>query len=105
MTEQQADAAFLVSGATLDDESVGPLYADAAEAHRLARTVIAGVGGTVRILRDSPGGWLEVARYTDTGQYMAGRRSSLGVWFPHEDEPIDWADERRPFSLFRGWRG
>lgn len=80
MTEPQADTAFLVSGATLDDESVGPLYAGAAEAHRLARTAITGVGGTVRILRDSVRGWLEVARYTDTGRHPA--RSGL---------TIDWA--------------
>jgi len=64
---QAVDAAFLVSGATLADESIGPLFAGSLEAHRVARTAIAGVGGTVHILRDSPGGWLEVARYTDTG--------------------------------------
>jgi hypothetical protein len=67
MTAQQADAAFLVSGATLDDESIGPLFATAGEAHRIARTAIVGVGGTARILRDGVGGWREVARYTDTG--------------------------------------
>lgn len=62
-----ADAAYLVSGALLDDEPVGPLYATGDKAHLIARTAIAGVGGTVRILRGSPGGWLEVARYTDAG--------------------------------------
>lgn len=39
----------------------------AAEAHAIARTAIAGVGGTVRILRNGDIGWQEVARYTDTG--------------------------------------
>lgn len=93
MDEPQADTAFLVSGATLDDESVGPLYATAAEAHRLARTAIAGVGGTVRILRDSVGGWLEVARYSDTGQYASSRRLGLGVWAVAAggDGADDWA--------------
>jgi hypothetical protein len=80
MDVHDSPAAFLVSGATLDDESVGPLYATAAEAHLIARTTIAGVGGTVRILRDSPDGWLEVARYTDTGRHAAAQ----GV-------AIDWA--------------
>lgn len=88
-----ADAAFLVSGATLDDEPVGPLYAGAAEAHRIARTSIAGVGGTVRILRDSQGGWVEVARYTDSGRHVV--RSGLtidwaAVTFAGEAVP-DWA--------------
>lgn len=82
-----ADAAFLVSGATLGDEPVGPLYATAAEAHRIARTAIAGVGGTVRILRDSPDGWLEVARYTDTGRHRAARGIAVD-W-----TKVEFADE------------
>src|ERR1700755_1405249 len=75
------DAAYLVSGALLTDESVGPLFTTAAEAHSLARTLIAGIGGTVRILRDGPAGWTEVARYTDTGLYAARvEGSGLTVW-------------------------
>ncbi|GGM52511.1 hypothetical protein ACFFX1_55550 [Dactylosporangium sucinum] len=80
------DAAYLVSGVLLDDEPVGPLYATAAEAHRIARTAIAGVGGTVRILRDGPAGWIEVARYTDTGQYATSRRSGLAARVVVADE-------------------
>jgi len=57
-----------VSGATTDGESVGPTFAPARLAHLLARTAIAGIGGTVRILRSGAGGWVEVARYTDTGR-------------------------------------
>jgi hypothetical protein len=83
---------YLVSGATLADESVGPLFATAADAHRIARTAIAGLGGTVRILRDSTGGWIEVARYTDTGQYLGERGINLAAWLVvGEDEPVDWA--------------
>jgi hypothetical protein len=85
-----ADLAFLVSGATLDNESVGPLYATAFEAHDLARKAIAGIGGTVRILRDSVAGWIEVARYTDTGQYVA-RSAGLASWLVIADEAEDWA--------------
>lgn len=66
MDADQATA-YLVSGTTLDDETIGPLHATAMEAHRLARTAIAKAGGTACILRDSPAGWLEVARYTDSG--------------------------------------
>lgn len=106
--DEQQEAAYLVSGATLDDESVGPLYATAAEAHIIARTVIAGIGGTARILRDSADGWVEVARYTDTGQYASARGLGLGVWViaADEDEPDDWpAARRRPFARLRRRRG
>ncbi|GAA2623895.1 hypothetical protein GCM10010399_64000 [Dactylosporangium fulvum] len=77
----QTEIAYLVSGARLDDESVGPLFASCAEAHVIARTAIAGVGGTVRILRDSDRGWVEVARYTDTGRYPAPDRFGFGHFF------------------------
>lgn len=86
MDEPHDEAAFLVSGATLDDESVGPLYVNSVEAHKLARTAIAGVGGTVRILRDGADGWREVARYTDTGQHARARHPGLGVWIVAADE-------------------
>lgn len=83
-----ADAAFLVSGATLDDEPVGPLWATSMEAHRIARTAIAGIGGVVRILRDGVKGWTEVARYTDSGRRTT--RSGLTInW-----AAIEFADER-----------
>jgi hypothetical protein len=74
------DAGYLLSGATLAGESVGPVFAPASQAHVMARTAIAGIGGTVRILRSAAGGWVEIARYTDTGRYrMPG---ALG---------LDWA--------------
>lgn len=114
MDEPQADAAYLVSGATLDDEPVGPLYADAADAHRIARTAIAGVGGTVRILRDSPAGWLEVARYTDTGRFRAhGAGMSVNWSVTRETDHEEWPVEVSVWSAVRsgvartplsGWR-
>ncbi|MER7280542.1 hypothetical protein ABT369_39495 [Dactylosporangium sp. NPDC000244] len=82
-----ADAAYLVSGATLTDESIGPLYATAVDAHRIARTAIAGPGGTVRILRGGEGGWIEVARYTDTGRHAAIRGLTID-W-----AAVEFADE------------
>jgi hypothetical protein len=91
MDDHQAvngDAAFLVSGATLDDAPVGPLYATSVDAHRIARTAIASVGGTVRILRCEGGGWCEVARYTDTGRHAT--RSGISIdW-----AKVEFADER-----------
>lgn len=103
----ERDTAYLVSGMRLDDESIGPLFAAAVEAHAMARTAIAGVGGTVRILRDSADGWREVARYTDTGRYSNGRLTGLGSWAviaADEDEP-DWPSaRRRPFARLRGGR-
>ncbi len=76
----EPEGIYLVSGATLDGESVGPLFLPSADAHAVARKTIAGIGGTVRILRDSDCGWLEVARYTDSGRHPAPR--GMG---------IDWA--------------
>ena len=76
----EPERTFLVSGATLDGESVGPLFLPSAEAHDLARKAVAGVGGAVRILRDCDGGWVEVARYTDSGRHPSSR--GMG---------IDWA--------------
>ncbi len=94
------DAVYLVSGATLADESVGPLFAGAADAHRIARTSIAGLGGTVRILRSGDAGWIEVARYTDTGQYLGERGLNLAAWLVvGEDEPVDWAAAGREQGL------
>lgn len=75
-----ADAGYLICGATLDDESIGPRYTTAMEAHRLARTAIAGPGGTVRILRSGDTGWTEVARYTDTGRHLTRRRAAGDGW-------------------------
>lgn len=102
------EAAYLVSGSLLDDESIGPLFATCAEAHTLARTAIAGVGGTVRILRNSADGWIEVARYTDTGRYSNGRITGLGSWAviaAAEDEPVTLPSaRRRPFARLRGGR-
>lgn len=64
----------------MDGESVGPTMVPAGKAHHIARTSIAGIGGTVRILRSAAGGWIEVARYTDTG-----RRRTL------DGAGLDWA--------------
>jgi hypothetical protein len=69
------EASYLVSGATLDGESVGPSLVPAATAHHMARISITGIGGTVRILRSAGGGWVEVAQYTDAG----GRRTPDGA--------------------------
>ncbi len=79
---------YLVSGATLDGESVGPLFLTATEAHDVARKAITGIGGTVRILRDGDAGWVEVARYTDTGRYGGSRGWGIdwAVLGPEVDE-------------------
>lgn len=101
-----ADAAFLVSGATLDDESIGPLWASCADAHRLARTVIAKVGGTVRILRNGPGGWFEVARYTDTGRHSSGSGMAVNwaaIEFADEIE-VDWPGVGQRGGWLSRWR-
>lgn len=74
------DRTYLVSGALLDDEPVGPVYVSCAEAQTLARTVIARVGGTARILRNGDDGWVEVARYTDTGVFSRGTFGGHGSW-------------------------
>lgn len=90
--DEHRNEAFLVSGVRLDDTPVGPLYADCTEAHATARTSIGGIGGTARILRSSDGGWVEVARYTDTGMHSSGRSMGLGSWAAtaaDDDEP-DW---------------
>lgn len=91
MDEHRNDA-FLVSGLRLDDTPVGPLYADCTEAHAVARTSIAGIGGTARILRSSDGGWVEVARYTDTGMHSGGRGVGLGSWavIVADEDEVDW---------------
>jgi hypothetical protein len=68
-----AEHAYVVSGATLDGDSIGPVFATARQAHAMARTAIAGIGGTVRVLRHTSDGWREIARYTDTGK----RRDAL----------------------------
>jgi hypothetical protein len=68
--------AYLVSGATLDGASIGPMFATAREAHDVARQAITGIGGTVRILRNLEG-WREVARYTDTGKRPTERRTPV----------------------------
>jgi hypothetical protein len=98
---------YLVSGVTLDDELVGPLYASCSEAHTVARTAIATMGGTARILRSSDAGWVEVARYTDTGMHSRGLGGGLASWAvvaAYEPEP-DWASvvviRRRPFAGLR----
>jgi hypothetical protein len=80
MDEHHAGA-FLVSGVRRDDTPVGPLYATSADAHDVARKAITGVGGAVRILRDGDAGWVEVARYTDTGGTRRAQGwSSTGLW-------------------------
>jgi hypothetical protein len=102
----EPEGIYLVSGATLDDEPVGPLFLPAADAHDVARKTIAGIGGTVGILRDGEAGWVEVARYTDTGVHSRGVGGGLVTWAViavDEDEP-DWADVvevRRPFAGLR----
>lgn len=104
-SHSEAEQAYLVSGALLDDESVGPLFATCAEAHTIARTAIARVGGTVRILRNGAGGWIEVARYTDTGRYSSGQ---TGTWSwaviaaDELDEP--WPEARRRSGWLSRWR-
>lgn len=95
------DSTYQVTGALLTDERVGPLYASCAEAQTLARAAIATVGGTARILRQSDDGWVEVARYTDTGVFSrgAGGLVTWAVVAADEDEP-DWAAP--PRRLFAG---
>lgn len=59
---------YLVSGARMDGMPVGPAFAPVLEAHAVARTSIAGIGGTVDVWRYTALGWVAVARYTDTGE-------------------------------------
>lgn len=76
----ETDSAYLVAGLLLDDEPVGPVYVSCSEAQTVARAAIATFGGTARILRSGDNGWVEVARYTDTGSYSGGSSSGLVSW-------------------------
>lgn len=90
--EPDIEQGYMVAGLLLDDEPLGPLYATCAEAQTVARTAIAKMGGTARILRSSDAGWVEVARYTDTGVHSTGlgRVATWAVIAADEPEP-DWA--------------